>query len=62
MHRARQELLGASWYEPISTARRRLSAEIPPVAGANSPQAVHHTVSGIRGRPERHACLTEVRR
>ena len=61
LQRARQELLGASWCEPISAARRRLSAEIPSVAGANSPHAVHHTVSGIRGRMERHACLTEVR-
>ena len=52
LQRARQELSAASWYEPISRARRRLSAEIPSVAGANSPHAVHHTVSGIRVRPE----------
>ena len=52
LQRARQELSAASWYEPICRARRRLSAEILSVAGANSPHAVHHTVSGIRVRPE----------
>jgi hypothetical protein len=52
LQRARQELSAASWYEPISGARRRLSAEIPSVAGANRPHAVNHTVSGIRVRPE----------
>ena len=52
LQRARQELSGASWYEPVSGARRRLSAGIPSVAGANSPHAVNHTVSGIRVRPE----------
>ena len=51
LQRARQELSVASWYEPISGARRRLSAEIPSVAGVNSPHAVNHTVSGIRVRP-----------
>ena len=33
LQRARQELSGASWYEPVSGARHRLSAGIPSVPG-----------------------------
>ena len=59
--RSRCSIAHAVWYEPISSARCRLSAEIPSFCAANIQQAVNHTVSGVRRRPDSVPAVTEVR-
>ncbi len=59
--RGRPGIAHAVWYEPISSARCRLSAEMPSFCVANSQHAVNHTVSGVRVRSTIVPAVTEVR-
>ncbi len=47
-------------YEPISSSRCRLRAEMPFVCAANIQQAVNQTVSGVRRRSKSVPAVTDV--
>ena len=63
----RQSLVGrppvgdAVWYEPISSTRFKLNAEIPSLPVANNQQAVNHTLSSVRVRSKIVPAVTELR-
>ena len=60
--RSRCSIAHAVGYEPISSDRCRLCAEMPSFCAANSQQAVNHTVSGVRVRSKIVPAVTDVRR
>ena len=60
--RSRCSIAHAVGYEPISSDRCRLCAEMPSFCVANSQHAVNHTVSGVRVRSKIVPAVTEVRR
>ena len=51
----------AVWYEPISSVRFRLSAEIPSLPVVNSQQAANQTVKGVRVQSKMVPAVTDVR-
>ena len=59
--RNRCSIAQAVWYEPISSTRFKLNAEIPSLPVANSQHAVNHTVSGVRVRSKIVPAVTELR-
>jgi len=58
--RSRCSSAHAVGYEPISSSRCRLRAEMPFVCAANIQQAVNQTVSGVRRRSKSVPAVTDV--
>ncbi len=59
--RSRCSIAHAVGYEPISSARCKLSADMPSLPVANIQHAVNHTVSGVRRRSNSVPAVTDVR-
>ena len=50
----------AVWYEPISSVRCTLTAEMPSLPEANIQQTVNHTVKGVRVLSKTVPAVTDV--
>lgn len=59
--RSRCSIAHAVAYEPISSERCRLNADMPSLPEANNHQASNHTVSGVRRRSNSVPAVTDVR-
>lgn len=59
--RNRCSVAHAVWYEPISSVRCTLNAEMPSLPEANIQHTVNHTVNGVRVLSKIVPAVTEVR-